>query len=100
MKVTDRMFEEMVNITKLMINIHNYLEVEDKSSYKKAVAKEQKLYCKLKKHYNWSNKRLDAFWNLTGGLYTQYIGHSILELSKSEDFFNYATIAMLEKDSF
>ena len=100
MKITDKMFEELVNITKIMIDIHNYLEIKDKTSCKKANKNILKICYKLKKHYSWSNKKMYNFWNLAQELYGDYIGFFIIKNETSEEFFKHTTIKNLEKDNF
>ncbi len=64
MKITDKMFEEMVKITKLY-NV--YWWHTDHGRFiegKIANLKLRRAYLQLQRHYNWSNNKLEKFFNV------------------------------------
>ncbi len=64
MKITDKMFSDIVKIAKLY-NIYCWHTGHERFKESKiANLKLAKAYLQLQKHYNWSNKKLDKFFHI------------------------------------
>ena len=112
MKITDKMFEEIISLAKLRIKGDQYRKT--RKPYKDIDLKRIKIYYKLQKEYNWSNQRLRNFNFRVRELYRAAIMITILyEINNKDiilteklkenilkDFFDHVTVDILEKDSF
>lgn len=110
MKVTDKMFKEMIKIVESMIEVDHCFR--NNISYKAALAKEWKIYFRLAKNYNWSFRRTLNFGVLvyilhgkvveTCSSYRDPLSDYDYEIDheKLKDFFDHATVDMFEKYCF
>ena len=112
MKITDKMFEEIINIVKLRISGDQYRKT--RKPCKDIDLKRIKIYHKLQKKYNWSNQKLRKFNFLVRELYRAAIMTTILyEINNKnikltdklkenilKDFLDHVTVDILEKDTF
>lgn len=64
MKITDKMFEDMVKIAKLYNVYCYYMDHRKRKESKIANLKLARAYLQLQKHYHWSNNKLEKFFGI------------------------------------